>query len=220
MKKLISSLVAVGALAISAQANATVFDFQDLVDNGNEDGGVFSGTLGDGTNPADFITDVAANGEAGFSTFSWTKGATTLTVDGGADYAYLDKGKAGLGVCKVLTTSDQCDPGNDDNVTLGEVLNFGFSSGHDVDLNASTFRKANHGLLADLSDIEVNIDGGGWLDLTANLNFYATNFSLRTTDDSSQFYIDALSVSVAEPATVALMGLGLAGLGVVRRRKA
>lgn len=47
-------------------------------------------------------------------------------------YAYFDKGKAGIGVCKILSGT-QCAPASDDNITGGagttEILSLGFAGG-------------------------------------------------------------------------------------------
>lgn len=226
MKKLISTIVAAGALAVSAQASATIFDFEQITDGA--DYGTISGTYADGS---------AVNGDVGEAAFQelvWTVDNITLTATGstvaGDAWAYLDQGDAGLGVCSLGLKTDnkgpnQCDPGSDDNVTTGEILNISFDQLVNVNLAASTFRDANHNVHGDDHLLEVNKnDGAGWVYVTAaNDVFETTAFSLRASshpNDVHQFYVDALSVSVPEPGTLALMGLGLAGLGFVRRRKA
>ncbi|KZY58527.1 hypothetical protein A3742_03065 [Oleiphilus sp. HI0071] len=224
MKKLISSMVAAGALTVSAQANATLFDFQQIADGA--DYGAISGTYADNTAVA------GAVGEAAFDELVWTVDGITLTVtgtnvSGDEAWAYLDQGNAGLGVCSEGTKTDgkgdnQCDPGSDDNVTFGEILNFSFSSVVQVDLSSSIFRDANHNIHGSDHEIDVSVDGGAWalLDDTTNV-FYTDMFSLRLDPQKGehhQFYIDTLAIP--EPTTLALMGLGLAGIGAARRRKA
>jgi hypothetical protein len=97
-----------------------------------------------------------------------------------------------------------------------DTVQFGFSSG--ASLAASAF---NLGSL-------ITVPGGEWTLYT--LNFDATNipnttgrFAIRYTgpaDRSNTLGIDTLTVSVPEPTTTMMLGLGLVGLVAARRRKA
>jgi hypothetical protein len=223
MKKLISSLAVAGTLAISAQANAAVMDFIDLTQNAT-----------------------TGLGESAWSTLSVNVGGVdveiTATKNDSAALAYLDWGTAGLGVCGYGTNVDtvrtgsganQCVDANgkyaggDDNVTVDEYLTFKFLQ--DATINAFMFNN-NHDNGFDSSD-KVTIDGVDYLtgahtaysnpqvSITAGWSVLAGE-SITVAYNNEQFYVSGLEVAVPEPTTLALMGLGLAGLGVARRRKA
>jgi hypothetical protein len=222
------------------QASAALFDFQDLTDTSN---GEISGTLADGSAFA-----LANSGERAFEEFDWTKDGITLTASAsytdsatyGDTYngaytsgdtlkawAYLDQGNAGLGVCSKGLDSDskgsnQCNPGNDDNVTVNEILNIVFNQTVAVDFSKSTFRDGNHHDYAPPAPyIQVKVDDGAFMNLNLFSVLSGDSFEFRTNDDSSQFYIDALTVSkVPEPSIIALFAAGLFGIGFARRRKA
>ncbi|GMR08492.1 MAG: hypothetical protein BMS9Abin26_1497 [Gammaproteobacteria bacterium] len=211
----LQSIVLSSLLAISAQvAHAAIFDFANLVDTSN---GSISGTLANGTvfsgNPS----------EAAFSNFTWNVDNLSLTASGShatdtSVYAYLDKGNAGLGVCQNATSSNQCSPSSDDNVTLNEVLYLSFDKIATIDFSDSVFRNSGHGVFN--PSIEINIDGLGWnaLDITGLLT--ASLFEFRVLNDREQFYISSLSVTpVPEPSTYLLMGLGLLVLGLSLRKQ-
>jgi len=236
MKKL--SLWAVLILCTN-QANAALFDFQDLTDTSN---GQISGVFADGT-----VFALGNSGERAFQEFDWTKDGITLTASatytgsdtysdsyGGAyssgqtlkAWAYLDQSNAGLGVCsKGLDTdgkgTNQCNPANDDNVTVDEILNILFDQTVSIDFSQSIFRDGNHGDYAPPAPyIQVSVNGGVFMDMDVTSVISGYSFDFLTNSDNEQFYIDALTVSnVPEPSIIALFAAGLFGVGFARRRQ-
>jgi len=166
-----------------------------------------------------------------------------LTINGyynlgnGLGNAYLDSNWGGLGVCKVLDSSAQCNPASDDNVTTGESLNIAFNSG--VTINKIWFNNNHDGDLSLLGDT-ININGSNNTFSTGD----QTNQQLRGNGDlfsdwlytgaisingggsfdisfvNESFYVSAIEYSVPEPAMLGLLALGLIGIGISKRKKA
>lgn len=239
MKTLVVSTVLAGLVVLGGQTNASIiFDFQDLTDTSN---GEISGEWADGS---DFA--LANSGERAFNEFDWEQSGITLTASAsyhGTDtygdsystaysagetltaWAYLDENNAGLGVCSKGLDNDgkgsnQCNPGNDDNVTVDEWLQITFGQSVVIDFSQSIFRDGSHNdYLPEHPFIEISLDyGANWAMLDVGSTIASDNFYFRTQSDSEQFYIDALTVIVHEPNAVVLLGLGLLGLAVTRRQ--
>lgn len=227
-----SLFIVAGLCMASGSASATVIDFKALA-NAGERG--YSPSLmfdEDGV-----ITSIAAD------TF-----LTITATNGGVASPYLDAGNAGLGVCGELNTSLQCDPSNDDNVSYrdgaAETLYFTFAADVIID---SIWLNNNHDGDRSLLDDYVQIgdfsitnpptqltNGGSYQDskleldllLNAGSSFsvgFAPTCGRETSNgisyDNCEFYVSKIEFStVPEPTILALLGLGLFGMGATRRR--
>ena len=146
-------------------------------------------------------------------------------------YAYLDdysnKKEGGLGVCKELGTvngvANQCKPGNDDNVTKGEVLRLSFDK--KIDLGDIEFHDGNHGW--DFTgNVDISIDGGSFtsyaLEHVLKLHTRGSEFLFRNSNAGEsageQFYVTAINTTPI-PAAVWLFMSGLGSLGYFRKKK-
>lgn len=215
-------ILASAALVFAGNASAiAIFDFENIADNETHLATLVSFT---GSAAGDFT------GERGATEMNFTSGGIGLTVTGtdtagNATYnAYLDKGNAGLGVCKILS-GDQCSPSSDDNVTPGEVLVLSFD--RKVTITDTTFTNGSHGT-SFLGSFDLTIDGVFdatyslvhlfGMDLTGTV-FELSNINTTATNPY-QFYIETMDVTaVPVPAAAWLFGTGLLGLAGVARRK-
>jgi hypothetical protein len=181
-------------------------------------------------------------GESAWNTLSVTSDGVTASIKGygtdddSAQYAYLDWGNAGLGVCKDLVNSSKvdtaypkspsnnCDPSSDDNVTSTEYLVFTFS--HNVVVKNVWFNNNHDGGLGagDQALIQGNpyniatgyaggANGVGPFAVAMG-NDFVVAFS------NEQFYISGIEImKVTEPSALLLFGLGLLSLTRIRRAR-
>jgi hypothetical protein len=194
------------------------------------------GVGGAGAATLDFVSYPNTNGEKGVAN------GTVINFDGldvtfsSSHYAYFDAssagevsagGGAGLGVCKVLTGSAQCNPSDDDNLTTGETVTLGFSTTQKV--SGLKFNAEGHiALISNVLTLTYAINGGAltaitFADLAAKTfsNVDSITFGFDSVGRGDQYYIaGATAISaVPVPATGLLLLGALGGLGLARRRK-
>lgn len=181
-----------------------------------------------------FMDYANVNGEKGYEVLVWPSGALTLTVTADAaendpvQYAYTDNGDAnnpgGLGVCKDVDGSNQCEPLGEDNMTPGEVLHFMFNQ----DVNITELVFSNHafarittavGITADAIPSVLTLAQRDASKLSVNPVSYSGSHFTMTASDGPAYLTSMTIVPVPEPGSLSLMGLGILGLSFLRRRK-
>ncbi|WP_282059241.1 VPLPA-CTERM sorting domain-containing protein [Roseobacter litoralis] len=209
MNKFLTATLAAGvAVTLAGAASAATLDFIAFA-AGNEQG------VADGTTLNFDGLDV---------TFSAGPGGV------GADYAYFDDlsgGKpAGLGVCTTLTSSAQCNPSSDDNISMDGstgpewvTLTFGDTLSSFM---VTSFYDASHNSLATSNDT-LFINGTEYTFAAAlGVDFGGTDSVefLYGGTSASQFYVGGVEASIVPvPAALPLLLAGIGGLGFMARRK-
>ncbi len=182
----------------------------------------------------DFIGDANASERGVASGFTYNNAFTdgvTLTLESNYN-PYFDDSNAGLGVCKVLNGSAQCNPTNDDNVTVGESLTVKLDGTYK--LSNLLFTGEGHSVaagivpLATTETLLFGTNGGALAQWTFAALSSATfnkvkSFSFHFDDGNAtaeQFYLANAVVSpVPVPASLPLLLAGFGGLAALRRKR-
>ncbi len=224
-KKYSSLAMVLGTISLfsTAPASAMILDFIGHIDNVSGERAIEATPS---LNPFSSVYVPIATTALGYS------GSASDGITGDLPYAYFDRNQAGIGVCKVLTAGNQCNPTNDDNVTTGEIL--GLKWGTSVILHSLSFRGEAHPsdpsfLATDKFDYSVN-GGVNWMTMQlinakdGVVSFgdllLGANQEILLAFNNEQFYVSAASLTaVPLPAAAWLLGSGLVGLFAVGRRR-
>lgn len=231
MKKIICLFALLGFASASVQAST--FNFGDYASNDNSNGATFLNSLGN-----------SGLGEFGYDWYNVTHDGVTVSASGTYTtgtgdnlvthnaFAYMDSywnNRAGLGVCKSLV-SNQCNPGNDDNITANETLKLVFDTTVSLDglglVNGDHFKDFTGDFLIRINEDDSMLHQlglAGSLSLSGYVGntFEFISLASSTSGVDQEFYINTLNVStVPLPAAAWLFGSALLGFFGFSRRKA
>lgn len=223
-------------LATSSFAGVVFYDFESPYNiSGTHDSKLY--TI-DGVNLSITAWSISNDGNGNISAASQVTGDSDHGVYGGS---------GGLGVETNSSDSNNLDAGDSNNGSSGlngKEVDEGLLFSFDYAVNLSRINFGSWGSSDDFN-LTINFDGSNFgstlltdfdsansttaytIDhLTDNesdhfyfQNVYTSNFLIWADSDSDSFRIDDLTISVPEPSVIALLGLGLTGLGLFSRKR-
>lgn len=216
--KNLKTLILAGALSLAsfathAAATGSV-DFGAYADVPGNEGGVVSKTFAS-ISPIGTIDLTITSSDLVYFDGSYDDGSARSAADQ----------VGGLGVCGGLGSNGSCYPANDDNVSLGEYLTFTFTDF--VKITDLSFNNNHDGGFGSSASLLIN--GSQYLVSELNRsvtkplgNLLIKEFSIAydgASKSAKTFYVESLEFTVPEASSILLLGLGLAGLGLTRRKK-